>query len=183
MQEYPVSPGSKIIIIILAAIFFFGGLAIAYSAVHNATYELLIPAVILIPIGLIMYRGSNSLRIIVDNDEITRQNAFGSRSFLLNEIDGYRTGSKNAFDLVAKDGRTMSIPTTIARRDELLNWIKEKYGDVDQLENAAETEVLLENENFGSSREDLLSSFPFWSLLSKRSAIGSTPFPHPPGSC
>ena len=151
MQEYPVSKSYSIV---FGAVFFFGGIVLAWYAVHSDTLVLLVPAMIFVTLGVSMYVLTGRLRITIDEEEITKFDGFKTRSVLLKEIDGYRTGKDNLFEVVAKDGATISIPNTIERRDELLDWIKEKYADVDQRQNTAATEELLENENFGASRED-----------------------------
>jgi len=47
---------------------------------------------LLASVGVIMYLAGDRLRVTVDDEEIARHNVFKTRTFLLKEIDGYRTG-------------------------------------------------------------------------------------------
>lgn len=115
----------------------------------------LIVGVSLIPPGVWLYREVGRLRITIDGDMLVMQHAFSTRSVALADIDGYRVGEKSEFFLVIKNGeRSFSLPTSIARRKELLDWIKEKYEDVDARAKAAETKILLEDSRYGGSREE-----------------------------
>ena len=83
------------------------------------------------------------------------QHAFSTQSVALADIDGYRVEEKNEIFLVTKNGeKSLTLPDGIARRKELVAWIKEKYEDLDAREKAAETIVLLEDSHYGGSRGD-----------------------------
>jgi hypothetical protein len=159
MNEYPIGPGYKFVGLLFAAAFFFGGFFLIYYAFHTPKRELmtlfLILGVLLIPISAWCYRETIRLRVTIDGDMLVLQQAFSTRSITLSDVDGYRIGEKNAFFLVMKNGeKPLQLPGGLARREELLTWIKEKYEDVDARERAAETEVLLEDSRWGGSRED-----------------------------
>ena len=159
MNEYPIAPGYKFVGLLFAAAFFFGGFFLLYYAfhmpAHGAMMACLVFGVLLIPLGAYLYREVNRLSITIDGDMLVIQRAFSTRSILLADIDGYRLGDKNAFFVVMKNGeKSLRVPDTIARRKELLTWIKEKFEDVDARERAAETEVLLEDSRYGGSREE-----------------------------
>jgi hypothetical protein len=159
MNEYPIAPGYKFLGLLFAAAFFFGGLFLLYYAFHAPTRAAmtacLIFGVSLVPLGVYLYKEVGRLCITIDGDMLVMQHAFSTRSIALGDIDGYRIGEKNAFFLVMKNGeKALKLPDGIARRKELLAWIKEKYEDVDARERAAETEVLLEDNRYGGSREE-----------------------------
>jgi hypothetical protein len=159
MNEYPIAPGYKVLGLVFAAAFFFGGFFLLYYAFHSPTQAAmtacLISGVLLIPLGAYLYREAGRLCITIDGDMLVINHAFSTRSVALADIDGYRLGEKNAFFLVLKNGeRSLKLPDGIARRKDLLSWIKEKYEDVDARERAAETKVLLEDSRYGGSPEE-----------------------------
>jgi hypothetical protein len=159
MNDYPIAPGYKVLGLVFAAAFFFGGIFLLYFAFHAPTQAAMVACLIfgvsLIPLGAFLYREVNRLCITIDGDTLEITRAFSTRSIALADIDGYRVGDKNAFILVVRDGeKQLKIPDGIARRKELLAWIKEKYEDVDARERAAETKVLLEDSRYGDSREE-----------------------------
>ncbi len=159
MNEYPIAKGYKFVGLLFAAAFFFGGSFLLCFAFHTTKREVmilfLVLGVLLIPLGAFLYREVNRLCITIDGDILVIQRAFSTRSILLADIDGYRVGEKNAFLIVMKNGEnSLKLPDTLARRKDLLAWIKDKYKDVDARERAAETEVLLEDSRYGGFREE-----------------------------
>jgi hypothetical protein len=159
MNEYPIAPGYKFLGLLFAAAFFFGGFFLLYYAFQTPRRELmtlfLILGVFLIPLGAYLYRETIRLSITIDGEMLVMQHAFSTRSISLSDVDGYRIGDKNAFFLILKNGeKPLKLPEGIVRRKEWLDFIKQKYEDVDARERAVETEVLLEDNRYGGSREE-----------------------------
>ncbi|HVS98722.1 MAG TPA: hypothetical protein VHE54_19660, partial [Puia sp.] len=159
MDEYPISRTYKIVGLLFGALFFVGGIAalcaLAYPSVQSGQVVKLILGIVLTPLSYYLYRESTRLSVTVDADTLVVQHAFSSRSIALKEIDGYRVGEKDAFFLIPSGGgKKLQVPKGIKDREGLLNWIRDKYADVDARERAAETESLLEDEKFGSTREE-----------------------------
>ena len=159
MNEYPIAPVAKALGYLFAAACFFGGIYLLYLAFHggpiNATAPILIVGILLIALGVCFYRGVNRLLVTVDDKVLTVRDLFRNNEIQLNEIDGYRRGDKNAFLLVPKDGgKAIAIPSSLRDRKELIEWIQERYEDVDARERAVETEILLEDDRYGQTREE-----------------------------
>jgi hypothetical protein len=91
----------------------------------------LIVGVSLIPPGIWMYREAGRLCVTIYGDMLLMQHAFSMRSVALADIDGYREEEKNELFLIVKNGEeSLLLPNGIARRKELVAWIKENYEDV-----------------------------------------------------
>ena len=159
MNEYPIAPAAKAFGYLFAAASFLGGIYLLYLAFHgsalNSNTPALIFGIVLIPLGLSVYRGVNRLLVTVDDKVLTVRDLFRNNEIELSEIDGYRHGDKNAFLLVPKDGgKAISIPSNLRDRKMLIQWIKERYEDVDARARDAETEMLLEDDRYGQTREE-----------------------------
>jgi hypothetical protein len=160
MNEYPISKAYKAIGLLFSAAFAIGGIYLLFllatpDSNGAAQTAKLVFGIALLPLGYWVYRESLRLGVTVDERQLTVQHAFSSRSIGLGDIDGYRTGDKDAFLIIPKDGgKSLPLPKGISGRSDLLDWVKEKYEDVDARERAAETETLLEDEQFGASREE-----------------------------
>jgi hypothetical protein len=158
-MEYRIAQGWRIFVIVFATVFFIGGIFCLWQGFKPDTnwpagLALLI-AVFLMGLAVIFYLDTMRTLVTVDRDIISVVRLFRCQSALLAEIDGYRKGEKDTFFVILKDSaKSISIPQNIERRKELLDWIMEKYEDVDARERLKETGVLLENEQFGLTKED-----------------------------
>jgi hypothetical protein len=158
-MEYRIAQGWRIFVVVFATAFFIGGIFCLLKAFKPDTSWpaglALFMAVFLMGLAVLSYLDTMRTLVTVDQDVISVVRLFRSRSALLAEIDGYRKGEKDMFYVVLKSGgRPLQIPQYIERRKELLDWIREKYEDVDARERTIETKSLLENDQFGLTRED-----------------------------
>jgi hypothetical protein len=158
-MEYRISKSAKILTIIIAIALSAGGLYFISRASHpTASWPApgsLLLAAILIGIAALMYLDASRLLLTVDKHTLTLVRLFSTRSILLEEIEGYRSGDKDAFYILLKDGgKAIQLPQNLERRKELIEWFQEKYEDVDARERDEETAVLLESEQFGSTVEE-----------------------------
>lgn len=159
MNEYPISKTYKVIGYLFAVIFLIAGVillcALAYPAPQAGQNAKLIIGLALLPLSYWLYRETRRLSVTVDEQQLTVQHAFSSRSVALADIDGYRIGEKDTFSLIFKDGtRPLQLPKGVMNREELLEWIRGKYEDVDQRARDEETRLLLDDDKFGASREE-----------------------------
>jgi hypothetical protein len=158
MKEYPITPVYKVIGLLLAAAMILGGILFIKRAFDfdspNQVYPLLIVGGLFVLIGAWLLIGVTRLCVTVDDDMVRVNGALGKRELPISEIDGYRSGDKNRFFLVQKNGKGFVIPDYINERDELIQWIKSRYGDVDARQREAETKLLLEDERYGTTEED-----------------------------
>ena len=158
-MEYRSSSSARTLTIIIAIALSAGGLYFISRAMHPTTSwsapGSLLLAAILIGIAVLMYLDASRLVLTVDEHTLTLVRLFSTRSILLEEIDGYRSGDKDAFYILLKGGgKAIKLPQNLDRRKELIEWFQEKYEDVDAREREKEEEILLESEQFGSTVEE-----------------------------
>jgi len=158
-MEYRSSSSAKTLTIIIAIALSGGGVYFISRAFHpTASWPApgsLLLAAILIGVAVLAYLDVSRLMLTVDTHTLTLVRLFSTRSILLEEIDGYRSGDKDAFYILLKGGgKAIKLPQNLERRKELIEWIQEKYEDVDAREREKEKEVLLESDQFGSTVEE-----------------------------
>ena len=157
MTEYPITPAYKILGQLLAAALIVCGIIVINTfrtAVPSGQAPLIVMGTIIALLGGWLMYGATRLCVTVDDDAVRVRGALGKRELPVGEIDGYRYGDKNRFYLVRKNGRGFIIPDYLSQRDELIEWIRSRYGDVDARERAAETKELLQDERYGATEED-----------------------------
>ena len=123
-----------------------------------------IGSVFIILLGIVIVRQIYRLSLTADRYSIMIKNAFSVRTILLSDIDGYRRVSSGyrwskdyVFIVLKNGGKRIRIPQTLGGRPELLRWLADNYTDIDLRENRKELEVLLENEQFGATRQDRMA--------------------------
>lgn len=173
MTEYSMHPALRLIGYLCAAAAILGGIYLLYAGMHGASPAnqtvMVVFGVALIPLGILIYKASSKLTVTVDDKVIVVETGFKRSEISLSEIDGYRTGEKDYFALIHKDGsKPLQIPKSIRQRKALLRWIEEHYIDVDEREREAETEALLEDDRYGNTREEREGA------LKKAQTIGKT---------
>lgn len=149
------SQGNKVLYYFVCAGFSGLGVFCIYSAIHMSNPALLIPAVILMGLGYLLYRMASRLRLTIDEYSITVCNGVSTNSVLLDEVSGFRRGDKEGIVLVRKNGeKSLSIPGTVERRAELLDWLKERFPDINAQAALEVTEEVLHDERYGLTEED-----------------------------
>jgi hypothetical protein len=155
MMEYRMSSGNKILYSFLAAGFSGMGVFGIYWAIHSGNPGLLIPGILGAGFGLLFYRMVSKMQISIDEYSITVCNGITTNSILLDEVSGFRRGDKEGIVLVRKNGeKPLSIPGTVERRKELLDWLKERFPDINAQAAAEVTEEVLHDERYGLTEED-----------------------------
>jgi hypothetical protein len=154
-MEYRMSPGNKALTYLIAFALVAGGIYVVYLVLNQRNWLLLIVAPVAIGLAWLIYYGTARVLLTIDESTVTYCNGFGTRSFLLDEIAGFRRGEKNGLLLVPKSGeKPMVISNTLEGRQELEAWVKERYKDIDA-ESAAEVEAeVLHNERYGLTEEE-----------------------------
>jgi hypothetical protein len=154
-MEYRMSGGSKAVVYVFGAAAFGLGIFGIYMAFHLRNPGLLFPAAFGIGIGWLMYRMGSRLLLTIDENSITLCDGFTTKSVLLDEIAGFRSGTKEGLVLVKKSGeKPLTLPGNIERRSELRDWVKERYPDIDAKLAEEVTEEVLHNERYGLTEED-----------------------------
>ena len=157
MNEYPITTTYKIIGQLMAAALIVCGIIVInmfHTAKPSGQGPLIVMGTIITLLGGWLMYGATRLCLTVDDDAVRVRGALGNRELPMGEIDGYRYGDKNRFLLVSKNGKGFIIPDYIAQRDELIEWIESRYGDVDARERATETKVVLQDERYGATEEE-----------------------------
>jgi hypothetical protein len=155
MMEYRMSRGNKTLYYIIAAGASGLGVFAIYEAIQISNPGLVFPGVIGIGLGFLFYRMASKTHTTIDEYSITVCNGFTTRSILLDEISGFRRGDKEGIVLVRKNGeKPLSIPGTVERRSELLDWMKERFPDINAQLAREVTEEVLHDERYGLTEED-----------------------------
>lgn len=116
---------------------------------------LIIVGVIMIPFAIIIYRETVMHLLTIDDHLLTLRRGFSTRSIPLTDIEGYRRGEKNVLYIVARsDGKKVRVSQYLENREVLLEWLKEKYTDLDAKRIEEETKDILENDRFGETSEE-----------------------------
>lgn len=158
-MEYRIGTGWKIFVGIFAALCIAGAIfliGVLLKPSGNVPAALILLGIVFcIGLGVLAWLDTMRTLVVVDDQTLSSMRLFKSRSVLLKEIKGYRIGEKDSFNIELINGeKALTIPQNLERRKELLDWIKERYEDLDARERAAETEILLEDDRFGLTRED-----------------------------
>jgi hypothetical protein len=158
-MEYRIATGWKIFAGIFAALCMAGAIfliGVMFKPSGSVPVGVVLFGIVFcVGLGLLLWLDTMRTLVVVDDQTLSSTRLFKSRSILLKEIKGYRKGEKDAFNLELVDGgKSLSIPQNLARRKELIEWIAERYEDLDAREREAETAVLLEDDRFGLTRED-----------------------------
>ena len=154
-MEYRMSPGNKTLTYLIAFALVAGGIYALYLVFHQQNWLLLIVATVAIGLAWLIYYGTARVLLTIDESTVTYCNGFGTRSFLLDEIAGFRRGEKNGLLLVPKSGeKPMAISNTLEGRPELEAWVKERYKDIDAEAAAEVEEEVLHNERYGLTEEE-----------------------------
>jgi hypothetical protein len=159
MMEYRVAKGWRIFSLTIAVgLLILGVVLIERSFAFQQAQSkmpLVIFGVILIPFAILIYRETAMHLLTIDDQSVTLRRGFYTRSIRLADIDGYRRGEKNALYIVSKNGgKQVRISDYLENRKELVEWLKEKYTDLDARRVEEETKEILEDDRFGGTAEE-----------------------------
>jgi hypothetical protein len=157
-MEYRIAPGWKVFAHIFSIILLIGGLVCFVQAINPDT-SWSVPlawagAVACIALAGYLYRYASRTLYVLDDQMLTITGPFRTRNIPLAGISGYRIGPKGRFYIVTAKQAWIGIPDSLDRSGELIAWFKGKYMDVDLLEQARDSEAILENEEFGFNRDE-----------------------------
>jgi len=159
-MEYRIAKGWRIFAYIFGAAFFTGGFCFLIPLFTRSLpiWAALFIALFFIILGAGAFLDTMRTLVIIDEHALSIARLLRTRSALLAEIDGYRKGEKDTFFIVLKSGeRPIPLPRYLERRKELIEWFEEKYEDIDTRELVKETNILLDNDQFGQTREERAS--------------------------
>jgi len=154
-MEYRMSQGNKVFMYIFAVAFIGGGLVMLYVVVARQLWPMLFLAAILGGLGFLFYRMAAKTALTIDETSITVCNGFTTRSVLLDEVAGWRSGDKNSILLVLKSGeKSVTIPGMLEQRKEVQAWVEERFTDIAAQLAQEVTEEVLHDERYGLTEED-----------------------------
>ncbi|MBE8728308.1 hypothetical protein [Flavobacterium hungaricum] len=128
------------------------------TEVHN--YFLAPLSIIMIVVFVLGILDTAKGKFIIDTHKITRIGAFSKREILLHDIKGYRINDK--FILIEskrEDQKTIKIALQTANLNDIKDWLKNEYPNLDVQQKKNEKKDILNNPNFGGTkkeREELL---------------------------
>jgi hypothetical protein len=159
MKEYPMSRANKTFCYIFMPVCYAGAIFLFYKAATSVSVApmsgWLLLGLLAAFLGFYVFREAKVMLVTLDDDSLTQRTVFSTRSILLKELDGYRTGEKDAFVLVPKDGgKSLQLTKSIADRKELIGWVRENYPDIEAREREVDEAVLLEDDRFGATRTE-----------------------------
>jgi hypothetical protein len=152
------SKGYKAFCYIFMPLFVAGGVFLLYQAATSSNFAGALLFIFLglacAFIGFYLVWEARVMLVTVDEHAVTQRTVFSTRSISLNELDGYRVGEKEAFSLVPREGKTLSLTKSIADRKDLIEWVKENYPDIDLREREAAEEEVLQDEKYGATKDE-----------------------------
>ncbi len=159
MIEYRIAKGWRIFSALLAAAILIGGLLFIVHSFDTgpapgSKTALLVLGIVFLPVALFLFAETTVTRLMIDEYSMTLKRAFSTRSIPLKDIEGFVRGEKDSLYIKSGDGgRPIRIPPNIERRTELMEWLKERYPDLNVVEYEKETSNILENDQFGDTIE------------------------------
>jgi hypothetical protein len=154
-MEYRMSQGNKAFMYFFAVAFIGGGLLMLYFAVQRQAWPMLFFVPLVGGLGYLFYRLAAKTALTIDDTSITVCNGYNTRSVLLDEVAGWRSGDKNSILLVLKSGeRPLTISGMLEQRKEVKNWVEERFTDIAAQLAKEVTEEVLHDERYGLTEED-----------------------------
>jgi len=157
-QEYTISTGWKIFMISVATILI--GFSIFLFSLgegkSNNPFIILLPISILIG-GIWIIVQQIRKKIIITDESITRINAFGSKEIAIKDVKGCRIGDKVIYiEAVSVDNAEITINNydLLGNSEELKNYFKENFKDIDAIDLENEREKMLKNTALGVTEKD-----------------------------
>jgi hypothetical protein len=175
MREYPISLSNKVILYLFVLGLFVGAGASVHHAIITPDHDHFLTVVLaffLTALGIYVIWELQTWLVTVDDKSLTQRTAFSTKSILLKDIAGYQEGEKEYFVLVLKTGKRQQVPQIIARRNELIGWIKENYRNLDALELEMNKKRFLEDDRFGFTKKERGESLKKAKRFAKVANIG-----------
>ena len=149
------SRGNKIAMYIFTVIFLTGGVIILYFAMLQQLWGLLFVSLFFAGISYIFYRMATKTLLSFDGTSISVCSGFATRSALLAEVAGWRRGEKDTIKLELNSGeRSLTIPGNLEQPDEVRNWVKESFTDIEAQLSRDVTEEVIHDERYGLTEAD-----------------------------
>ncbi|MFD1604337.1 PIG-Y family protein [Flavobacterium artemisiae] len=94
-------------------------------------------------------------KFIIDTHKIVSIGAFSKKELLFDEIKGYRITDKFIFiEAKNKDQKTIKIASQTTNLNDIKDWLKNQYVDLDRQDKKNEKKEILNNPKFGWSKEE-----------------------------
>lgn len=164
MREYKLSKGWALFIYIaaplLAALFVYLLLLPFLPGSKDAKTELL--SWFLVPLSLFMIgvcvagvMDAAKSKFVIGEDRVFTTGVFSNRELLFQEIEGYRTDERYIYILPFDKGlKRIKISTYFSGTANILQWLSERYPDLNNEEVKAEEEQILSDATLGSGVEE-----------------------------
>lgn len=91
-------------------------------------------------------------KFVIDNEKIYSIGVFSQKQLLFNEIKGYRMGKNEILIFpLSNEKKKIKVSIHYEKSDEIIEWLKNNYPDVDKIIFEEEQKEILESEEFGST--------------------------------
>jgi hypothetical protein len=161
-KEYTIATGWKILYGVISTCLI--GVSVFLFTKHGPQTGLLfilMPAWLIIAACAMMFNVFKS-KVVVSDYSIITTSIRGTKEIINTDVKGFRVGEKAIFIEPVPDGyRKLIIPDyrTIGNKDELLNWLKTHFTNLDSTEKSQMQEVLLSDPDLGFTKEDRLIKY------------------------
>jgi len=99
-------------------------------------------------------------RFIIGEDSVRLVNAVSERELLFSEIKGYRTDGKYIYiEAIPKDRKPLQITTLLRGSEQILDWLRSRYKDLDLSEKEETYQSMLEDMRYGKTAEERLRRY------------------------
>jgi len=93
-------------------------------------------------------------KFVIDNDKIFTVSTFSNRQLMFYEIKGYRITDKYIFiESNNEQKKKIKVSTYFGKVNEITEWLSENYSDLDIVQANQEKDEILNNEEFGWTKE------------------------------
>ncbi|HTR31426.1 MAG TPA: hypothetical protein VMH27_19270 [Puia sp.] len=138
-----------------AVAFIGGGLFMLYLAAQRQLWGWWFLAALVGGVGYLLFRTAAKTALVIDETSITVCNGFITRSVLIDEVAGWRSGARNNILLVLKSGeRPLTIPGVLEQRSAVETWVDGRFTDIAAQLAKEVTEEVLHDERYGLTEED-----------------------------
>jgi hypothetical protein len=158
-DEYRVSRSDRTGFYLLIGIFVAFGLLVIGIGLFDQKVDkppvLIVFGLVALAAAWAFLRELQRLCVRIDENSLTVTHAFWSRSVLLDDIEGFRQGERKSILLDRKSRRrALRVPGSIERRDELLEWMGQRYRNIDKEQAEQVTQEVLSDEKYGGTEEE-----------------------------
>lgn len=121
----------------------------------NTYWVFVVMGVIMIPLMFLGLLDAIKSSFVIGSDSIYTTGVLGTRELRFDEIKGYKVNDKYIIvEPCDKDKKNIKINKYLSGSDEIVNWLKNRYPDLDMELHQEEIQEILADENLGFTEEE-----------------------------